>query len=278
MYKSYLKIAWRNLIRNKVLFSINISGLAMGICTCLLILLYITDELSYDRYNENADRIVRVVLRGKVNGEVIKEAVTPAPVAVALKNEFADVEQATRLRQFGTPQIAYKNTTFRNTRFAFVDSNFFHVFSFSFLQGDPNTALTEPNTIVITKDEALKYFGDEDPINKILELKDSKEQFRVTGVINPIPSNSHFHFDAFASTEGLPHAKENNWLASNYFTYLVLNPDSEFKIFESKLPAIINKYMGPQVEQLGMTYEKFKENGNEIGLFIQPLTKLDTKL
>ncbi|MGB4973927.1 MAG: ABC transporter permease [Cyclobacteriaceae bacterium] len=274
MYRSYFKIGWRNLVKNKGLFAINITGLAMGIATCLIIMLFVVDELSYDRYNEKADRMVRIVLKGKFNGEVIKEAVTPAPVAPTLKDEFPEVEEATRLRNFGSPQITHDNTTYSNSKVAFVDPTFFSVFTLPFLQGDPTSALTEPNTIVLTKDEAAKYFGKEDPINKILEFKESGEQYKVTGIIENLPSNSHFHFDLFASMKGLAHARENNWMASNYFSYLVLHKGTDFKEFEEKLPAIIEKYMGPQVEQMGMTFEKFTENGNEIGLYVQPLTDI----
>jgi putative ABC transport system permease protein len=274
MYRSYFKMGWRNLLKNKWLFSINITGLALGIATCLIITLFVVNELSYDRYNEKADRIVRIVLKGKVNGEIIKEAVTPAPVAPTLKNEFPEVADATRIRGFGSPKIKYKNTIYWKSKVAFVDPNFFQVFTLSFIQGDPATALTEPHTMVITKDEALKYFGAEDPINKLLEFKESGEQFKVTGVIENVPANSHFHFGLFASMEGLAHAKENNWMASNYFSYLVLNEGADFKEFETKLPAIIKKFMGPQVEQMGMTFEKFTQNGNEIGLFVQPLTDI----
>jgi putative ABC transport system permease protein len=274
MYRSYFKIGWRNLVKNKGLFAINITGLALGIATCLTIMLFVVDELSFDHYNQRADRIIRIILKGKVNGEIIKEAVTPAPVASTLKNEFPDVEEATRIRRFGSPKITYKNITYRNSELAFVDPDFFQVFTLPFLQGDPKTALSEPHTIVITKAEALKYFGNEDPINKLLELKDSEELFKVTGIIDNVPANSHFHFDLFASMEGLVHAKENNWMESNYFSYLVLKEGTDIKEFETKLPSIIKKYMGPQIQQMGMTFEKFKENGNEIGLFVQPLTDI----
>ena len=274
MFGRYLKMGLRNLLKNKSLFSINIIGLALGIATCLLITMFVAEEFSYDRYPEKADRIVRIVLKGKVNGEEIKEAVTPAPVAFTLKNEFPEVVEAVRLRRHGAPKIKYGNKTYRDNPIAFVDPGFLHVFSFSFLQGDPNTALSEPHTLVLTRDAALKYFGNEDPMDKLLEIKDSGEQFKVTGIIENIPANSHFHFDLFASMEGLGHAKENDWLSSNYFSYLVLQEGADFKEFEKKLPAIITKYMGPQVEKMGMTYEKFKENGNEIGLFVQPLTDI----
>lgn len=274
MYKSYFKIGWRNLLKNKGLFTINISGLSIGIATCLIIMMFVMDELSFDRYNEKADQIVRVVLKGKMNGEIIKEAVTPAPVASTFKNELPEVLDATRLRTFGSPKITYKNTTYRNSKVALVDPNFFEVFTLPLLKGNPKTALAEPYTLVITKDEALKYFGNEDPINKLLDFNETGKQYKVTGIIDNVPASSHFHFDLFASMEGLAHAKGNSWMESNYFSYLLLSEGTDLKEFETKLPAIIKKYMGPQVEQIGMTFEKFKENGNEIGLFIQPLTDI----
>jgi len=274
MYKSYFKIGWRSLSKNKGLFAINVSGLALGIATCVMISMFVMDELSFDRYNEKADQIVRVVLKGKVSGELVKEAVTAAPVAATLKNEFPEVLDATRLRRMGTPTISYQDKKFRNSKLAFVDPNFFQVFTLSFIQGDPKTALLLPNSMVITKEQAEKYFGEADPIDKVLEFKNGNQQYKVTGVIEKVPANSHFHFDLFASMEGLAHSKEDKWLESNYFTYLVLEKDTDLRAFESKLPAIIEKYMGPQVVQLGLTFQKFKEKGNEIGLFIQPLTDI----
>jgi putative ABC transport system permease protein len=267
-------MAWRNLLRNKTLFSINITGLAMGIATCLIIMLFVADELSFDQYNEKADRIVRVVLKGKVNGEVIKEAVTPAPVGPALKSELPEVLDATRLRTGGYPKITYGDYTFKTGNFAFVDPNFFQVFTLPFLQGDAKTALLEPNTIVITREQAQKYFGSEDPLNKLLTHKDSGVQYKVTGIIQKVPANSHFHFDFFASMTGVSDARENNWMSSNYFNYVLLDKRADFREVEGKLPAIVEKYMGPQMTQIGMTFEKFTENGNEIGLFLQPLTDI----
>lgn len=274
MYKNYFKIGWRNLMKNKGLSAINIVGLSLGIATCLMIMLFVVDELSFDRYNVKADQIVRVVLKGKVNGEVIKEAVTPAPVAGTLKNEFPEVSKATRLRRFGSPKITYKNIAYRNSTLAFVDPNFFQVFTLLFLQGNSETALKEPHTIVITREQALKYFGNEDPMNKLLDLNETGDQYKVTGVIDRVPANSHFHFDLFASMEGLEDAKADNWMTSRYFSYLVLAEGTDVNEFEGKLPAIIEKYMGPQVSQMGMSFEKFKENGNEIGLYIQRLTDI----
>jgi putative ABC transport system permease protein len=273
MFKSYFKIGWRNLLKNKGLFAINVTGLAIGIATCLIIMLFVVDELSFDRYNEKANQMVRVTLKGKVNGETIIESVTPAPVGPTLKAEFPEVVTSTRLRANRSPKITYNNITYRNNRVAFVDPNFFEVFTLPLTHGNPATALSEPNTIVITQDEAVKFFGNEDPLNKILYFN-KDEQYRVTGIMKNVPANSHFHFGLFASLAGDTDSKEPNWLASNYFTYLVLNDGADLISLESKLPAIVKKYMGPQIIQMGMTFEKFTENGNEIGFFIQPLTDI----
>ncbi|MDQ2656209.1 MAG: ABC transporter permease, partial [Bacteroidota bacterium] len=262
--------------RNKTLSAINIAGLALGIATCLIIMLYVVDELSFDRYNENADEIVRVILKGKVNGEVIKEAVTPAPVGPSLKSEFPEVRAASRLRTGGFPIVSIADKVFKNAKLAFVDPNFFRVFTLPLLKGNAGTALSEPNTIIITSEQGRKYFGVEDPINKTLKIGDSGELYKVTGVIDKVPANSHFHFDLFASMTGVKDAQENDWMRSNYYNYLLLDEGVNVKRVEAKLPAIIAKYMGPQMTEIGMTFEKFRANGNDIGLFLQPLT--DTHL
>ena len=275
MYNNYLKTGWRNHLNNQALSFINIAGLTIGIATCLVIVLFIADELSYDRFNEKADRIVRVVLKGKVNGESIREAVTPAPAAPTLQQEFSQVLQGTRLRDYGTPRITYKDNTFRDSKVTYVDANFFSVFTLPFITGNPKTALKGPNTVVITQETALKYFGKEDPIGKTLELKGWSAQLEVTGVIEKVPENSHFHFDLFISMAGLKDASEHNWLQSNYHSYLLLREDADYQALESKMPDIVEKYMGPQVKQaLGISLAEFNEKGNQVGLFFQPLTDI----
>lgn len=274
MFNNHIKIAWRTLLKHKGLFAINILGLSIGIAAALIIFLFVSDELSYDRFHEKSDNIVRVVLRGKMNGEIIKEAVTPGPVASTLQKEFPEVLQATRLKSQGTPQITYKNQTFRDNKFAYVDANFFEIFTVPLIKGDTKTALIEPNSIIITQELASKYFGNEDPIGKILDFKEWKQQFKVTGVMQQLPGNSHFHFDVFGSIESLAHAKEALWVESGYHSYLLLDNRTDFKETESKLPGIVDKYMGPQIKKaMGMSYEEFKRD-NEIGLFLQPLTDI----
>ncbi len=275
MLKNYLKIAWRSLLKNKGLFAINTTGLAIGIAACLVIMLFVIDELSYDRYNEKADQIVRVVLKGKVNGESIKEAVVMAPVAETLLNDFPEVEQATRLRNFGNQLVIYGNKRYRENRSAFVDPNFFDVFTLPFIKGDPSTALQEPNTIVLTEDQAKVYFGEQEPMGKVLTIDNMGGEYRVTGVIKNIPDNSHFHFDQLASMSGMAQAQSHSWMESYFFCYLVLRKGFDYKILEAKLPQVVEKNMFEQLQKaLGMSFAEFREHGNDIGLFLQPLTDI----
>ena len=272
MFKNYFKIAWRNLRRNKSFSAINIFGLSIGIACCLIIMLFVQDELSYDRYNKKADRIVRVVFRGSINGEKMKEANVMPPVAQTLKADYPEVVQATRLRT-DAPLVTYDDKTFKENEFAFADSNFFQVFTLPFLKGDAKTALTQPNTLVISATTAEKYFGKKDPIGKILSFNNTS--FKITGVMKDIPANSHFHFNLIVSMVTLPESRDPSWMTSNFYTYLVLPKGYDYKKLEAKLPEEVAKYMGPQIQQaFGMSLAEFNKKGNGVGLFLQPLTDI----
>lgn len=274
MFKNNLKIAWRNILKNKSIFSINIVGLALGIASCLIIMLFVVDELSYDRYNEKADEIVNVVFRAKINGEEIKEGAVMAPVGKTLKQEFPEVLDATRILAIGTPKIVIDNQSFREDRFAFVDSNFFNVFTLPIIDGDTNNPLQEPNTAVITKTRAEKFFGAKNAIGELFYLEGQEQPFRVTGVIKEVPQNSHFHFDIFASIEGLDEAKSDSWFKGDFFTYLLLKKGSDYKNLETKLPYILEKYMGSKMqEEMGVPFEEFTKE-NQLGFRVFPLTDI----
>ncbi|MGS2764774.1 ABC transporter permease [Sinomicrobium sp. M5D2P9] len=274
MIKNNFKIAWRNILKNKGVFLLNILGLAIGITSCLLLALFITEELSYDKFNEKSDRIARVVFRGKVGGEIMKEAVVMAPVAQTLKEEFPEVTDATRIRRIGTPKISYENTVYRNSRFAYADPDFFEIFTLPVVRGNAKNPLGEPNSIVLTRDEAHKYFGDTDPIGKELFVGEDREPFRVTAIIENVPENSHFHFDMFASMLGYAPAKGTSWTKSDFFTYLLLNKDADIRSVEKKLPSVVENHMGPQLkDEIGMSFADFTKD-NQIGLFLQPLTEI----
>ncbi|RDC65568.1 ABC transporter permease [Adhaeribacter pallidiroseus] len=275
MFRNYFIIALRNLRRHKAFSAINISGLALGMATCLLILLFVQHEYSYDRFNTKANRIVRVIFRGSIQGDNMEEAHVMPPVAQTLLADYPEVQEATRLRQYGSPRIVYGNKSFRENAFAFVDANFFQVFTLPFVQGDPKTALIQPNSIVISQEVARKFFGTADPMGKVLFFKDFNASLKVTGVIAKMPANAHFHFDVFASMASFPDAKSPSWMISEFYTYLVLPQGYSYKQLEAKLPQVVEKYMGPQLLQaMGTSLAQFRQNGNDLGLFLQPLTSI----
>ena len=275
MLKNHLKIAWRTILKSKGLFTINILGLSIGIATCLVITLFVVDELSYDRFNKKADQIARVILKAKLGDELIRETSVPAPVAATLVREFPEVLDATRISTtYGLQKVIYRDKTIRKGKMVFVDPNFFKVFTLPLLKGDVNSALDRPKTVVLTKPQAEAYFGKEDPLNKSINIE-GQGLYTVTGVIDKVPANSHFHFDLFASMEGNEDAKSQNWLQGSYTSYLLLAEGTDLSRFEDKLPAIVEKYMATQLEEgLGMTYEEFLETGQQVGLYMQPLTDI----
>ncbi|HVU96619.1 MAG TPA: ABC transporter permease [Puia sp.] len=275
MLKKSFTVAIRSLWRNKAISAIHVLGLALGIATCLLIVLFIRHEWSYDRYNVQADRIVRVTFGGHMNGHDIKEANVMPPVAATMKKDFPEVLEATRLKAVGVHRISYGTKSFREDALAFVDSNFFRVFTLPLIKGDLKTVLAQPYTIVITRAMALKYFGDENPIGKVLDFTDDHHTLTVTGVIDAVPEASHFHFDCFASMASLPESKEPTWMSSGYYTYLLLPEGYDPKRLQAKLPGMVEKYIGPQLQKgMGVSLAQFRAGGNEIGFTLQPLTDI----
>ncbi|GAB2999880.1 ABC transporter permease [Cyclobacterium sediminis] len=274
MFKNYLKIAWRSLLKNKAIFSINTVGLALGIASCVIISHFVLDELSYDRYNEKVDQLARIVFRAKVNGEEIKEGVVMAPVAQTLKEEYPEVLDATRIRRVGTPKITIDNQSYRDGRFAYVDPNFFEIFSLPIIAGDAGNPLEQPNTVVITTTLAVKYFGTKDAIGKLFYLESQEQPYTITGVIEEMPENAHFHFDLFASMKGFPEAKSTSWFKGDFFTYLLLEADIDSKSLEEKLQALIAKNMGPSMqEEMGVSFEEFTKD-NQLGFALQALSDI----
>ena len=276
MIKSYIKIAVRNLKRNITISLINICGLALGIATCLLISLYITDELSYARFNNHADRIVRVVFKGKVKGGDLKEAHVMPPVASTMKAELSsDIEETARLRIGGAPLFMVGDQVFHDEHLAYVDAAFFRIFTLPLLKGDHLTALTQPNTAIISETMARKYFNTIDVIGKELPIKENESILKITGVMQDIPKNSHFNFDIFTSIEALEDAKSTSWMTSEYYTYALLKKDAAIRQVETKLATLFDKHVGPQfMAGFGMSYEEYKKTGNKIGLYLQPLTDI----
>ncbi|MBE9462276.1 ABC transporter permease [Dyadobacter subterraneus] len=272
MISNFFKIAWRSLWKKKAFSAINIFGLAIGLATCLLILLFVQSELSYDKFNVNADRIFRVTLNGKIGGREINIAAAPAPVGPAISGDYPGIESYTRLTREGSFVVKYGNEKFKEERVVFADSNFFSVFSIPFIKGDLKNALKEPNTMVITEATAEKYFGKTDPVGKSLTLG-TRGLFRITGVCENVPDNSHFHFDFFGSLASV-HLGEK-WLSSGAHTYLLLRKNYSIEKLSAQGPQIVKKYIAPEIQEfLGMSYEEYVRKGDRFGFTFQPLTDI----
>jgi putative ABC transport system permease protein len=236
-------------------------------------MLYVQDELSYDRYNEHADRIARIQFKATINGGEISEAGIMAPVAQALKHDFPEVEDATRLLFTGSPKVAYGTKSLTIDHFAFADPDFFNVFTLPLLSGDAKTALSQPHTIVLSSLAAGKFFGNEDPIGKALDINGGL--YKVTGVFDKIPANSHFHADMLASMVGLQSAQSDSWMEGSFFTYLLLKPGTDLAVLEARFPDMVKKYMGPQIQrEMGLSLDQFRTKGNKLGFILQPLVAI----
>lgn len=271
MFRNYIKVAFRNILRYKGYSFINIVGFAIGLACCLMILIYTMDELSYDRYNRNLDRLYRVRLEAALGGHNTNGPITCAPLAQAMMAEIPEVQAATRFRNFGFPVLRYKNKVFSEERFFAADSNFFDVFTVQFLKGDPASALTKPNTLLLTRSMASKYFGDEDPLGKTLNM-DNRTDYVVTGIVEDVPRNTHFHYDFLGSLASWPNSRNPNWVSNNYFTYVLLREGAQATDVEDKLAKITRIHSEPQIRQfLGVSWEQLLASGAKYNYLLQPL-------
>jgi len=274
MIKNYLKIAWRNLWKNKVFSAINIIGLALGLAAFLLIALSVLNELSYDRYNAKAARIYRVNDDIKFGGNLISTAVSPPPLASGLEATFPGIEKAVRFRQYGTAHIKKDNDIIEEKNITYCDPGVFEVFTLPMLAGDPSTALKEPNSVVITQSTAIKYFNSTKVLGKIFVF-DKVNNYAVTGVIKDIPSQSHFKFDFFVSMPTLAESKDPTWLNTDFQTYVLLTDGADYRKIENKLQQFVNEHIGPQLQgTLHTSFDEFEKKGNYFRLSLMPLTKI----
>lgn len=275
MLKNYFKLSWRNLTKNRSHAFINLLGLAIGIACCLLIILWVADELSYDKWNTKADRIYRVTNEIKFGGSHLHYALSPSPVATALRNDFPEVETAVRFRDYGGSMVKRENQLFNESQIIYCDSTLFDVFSLQLIKGNSKEALTAPNSVVINESMMLKYFPNDNPIGKILNF-DNQNDYTVTGVIKDMPVNSHFNYDFFVSLTGNPESLESVWVSNNFHTYYVLREGVDAVAFEAKVfPFFKEKYIAPEIEHvMGGAYEDFEKSGSFIKYHYQPLTDI----
>lgn len=272
MFKNYLKTAFRNLTKNKGFTAINVLGLALGLCVCMLIVFYVVDELSYDRYNQNADRIYRVNNDIKFAGSERSYAQSPAPLAATFKAALPEVENTVRFRRWGEYVVRKGNQNIHEAEVVFADTTLFNVFTIPMIQGNPSTALTEPRSVVINETIARKYFNEVNVVGQTLTFNDSL-QYKVTGVIKDLPKQSHFNFEIFMSMSGFDESRDDSWLSNNFNTYLLLKPGTDIKRFEAKIPPLVHKNLDGQLRAaIRMSYAELEHGGSFFKINLTPLT------
>jgi putative ABC transport system permease protein len=270
MLKNYSKIALRTLRRNKAFTAINILGLSSGLAACLLIAAWVRDETGYDRYAARAKDIYRVNL-GVTETTHSDYPMVDLGVGPGMAGAYPEIESVTRLGHFGDAYIQYGARQFKERSMVFVDSNFFRVFTIPFLEGDVRTALVKPNSLVVTRAFAARYFGTEPALGKTVDLS-GYGACTITGVIDRVPDAAHFHFEAFLSWS-TKHFREYTWSNIGYYTYLVLRPGADAKRLQARFPELVAKYVVPEVARdMGVPMAEARK---AVNTFIFSLTPLE---
>lgn len=270
MIKNYIKIAFRNMVRHKAFSVLNVAGLCVGIACSILIMIYVQNELSHDKYNEKYDRTYRI-LSAYGNPDIPSsfeyQVWGCAPVGPALLEEFPQVESMFRFTSPSPWLVATDDRKFQEDNIVFADSSARDVFSWKWLKGNPKTALNRPHTIVLTKKLAEKYFGNEDPVGKTLLMKNELHgelSYEVTGVMENIPANSHFTFDGMVSMKTMHKYQQwifDNWSYVDFYTYFTIKPETDLAGITDQIPQVVDKYAGEakkyynfQLEPLSAAY------------------------
>ena len=275
MLKNYIKIAFRSLQKNKAYTIINILGLTVGLACCILILLHVQDELSYDEFLEGKENIYRVALERVYPDHTSYYALIPSGFSEAFAEEIPGVEESTRLLGFPnfTNIVEYNDKVFEENYVFFADSNFFKIFDFELLQGDKNSVLKNPNTVILTQSTARKYFGNENPIGNTLEINDNETT--VVGLMQDVPENSHIKFDFLSASTNLGFLQQPNYLGFSSYTYIKLKSGINDQEVENKIPDVVEKYASGQIERdLGISFSEYKAAGNGYNYFLQPVTNI----
>lgn len=276
MFRNYFKIALRNLSRHKFYSFINVAGLAVGLACCLLITLFVMDELSYDSYHAKKDRIYRFTSHGVYGGNEYHFPTAPAPLGPTLITDLPEVETAVRFRSRGsylvrTPQMS---GSFKENDIIFTDPDFFQVFSVQVLKGNPETALKKPSSVAISSSAARKYFGNDDPTGKTLIL-DGDNEYNVTAVFGDMPASGHLKFDFLMSLSTLDESRNTEWMSNNFYTYALVKEGTSPQEFSQNINAMAVGYIEPQlISFIGKTMKEFEEGGNKVEFRLQPLDQV----
>jgi putative ABC transport system permease protein len=263
MFKNYLKVALRNIKKHKGYSFINITGLAIGMACCLLIFLYVRDELSYDNYHKDLDRLYRVGMHFKGNWEVDFAKCGP-PVGSILRRDFPQVEQAARLQKMYRPLVKNQEKMFYENRGYYTENELFSIFPFKFIEGNPSTALNQPHTLVLTENMAKKYFGFEGALGKTIKI--DSEDFEVTGIIGNYPDNTHMKFDMLVSFKTIENEDmESAWGWTNFYTYVKLAPNVDADELGKQIYRLENLYLNK---------ETLERRGTDNWYFLQPVRRI----
>lgn len=273
MIKNYCKIAWRNLVKNKTFAFINIVGLSVGLTCFMLIAAFVYDELSYDRYSAQASQLYRVGIHLDANGGTTDFPMVDAAVGNGIKETFPEVLASTRYQGGPALFVKYNDKQFKEEKTVYLDSNFLNTFSIPLIEGDQHTALNEPMTVVISNTTAHKYFGTETALGKTLTV--GNEGYKVTGVYDKVPDNSHFHFDMAMSSASIRRNYAETWSNVTHFTYLVLQPGTDAAKLEAKLPQVVSKYVVPEIQQdMGVSLAEAQKSISTFRFYLQPITDI----
>ena len=269
MFNNYFKVAFRNILKYKFFSAINILGMTIGIAACLLIILHIYDELSYDRFHVNVERMYQSGLHGKIAGQDIRTVTTCPPLAAAMFSEIPEVEAVTRIApSFGKPAVKVDDLALTEDKVMFVDSNFFEFFSFRLLEGEIKNVLKDPNTVVLTETIAKKYFGNKPAMGQIMVIGNDNRSYKVTGIAADPPNNSHFTFTILISADSREDLKSQTWLNNYMYTYFRIRENTNVESVNQKYQALVEKYVGPEIEKfMGMPLKEMQKQGGEYGYF-----------
>lgn len=281
MLQNYVKVAFRNLFRHKFYSFINIAGLTIGIAVSMLIAFFVIDELSYDKFHSDSDRIYHIYLKAMIQGKAEEGANTCAPIAAASKEELTGVEDAIRLNLWRDVVFRNEDKMYTEKKLLLADSNFFRFFTFDLLEGDPENVLNEPNQIILTENTAKKYFGytvggGESPIGKSLLMGTDKTNCAVVGVMKNPPKNSHFQFDMMLSMITWDFSKRTQWTSNSLYSYIKLEENADPEAVSASMLAMSDKYVGPEIEKfIGISLEDWRKAGSgDYAYYMQPMTDI----
>jgi len=275
MLNNLIKHSLRSFKRQRAYIIINVLGLSIGIACSLLIALFVINEASYDKFNTKKDRIFRLILNFKIGGQEITAASASAVIGPTMLKEFPEIEGFLRMTGRGPTIVECNNQTFIEEHLVEADSSFFNFFSIPLIKGDPKNLLNAPRKVVLSESTAKKIFGNENPIDKTLNIGEDTVRFTVAGVMADIPENSHFEANIISSFMTNQGSNDPTWMRNSFSTYLLIKPNSSYVTVDKKIPELLIKYVGPEVQQfLGISISDFVKQGNKYRYYLQNLTDI----